>query len=69
MKSTARVARNADGRDWPGAAASRHTPGISRSNLRRHDLSSPGRETIQLRGDFAPGMTVPQHSHPGEEIV
>jgi quercetin dioxygenase-like cupin family protein len=44
-------------------------PGISRTDLQRHDLSAPGREVIQVRVDFAPGVTAPNHSHPGEEIV
>lgn len=37
--------------------------------MQRHDLSIPGREAIQARVDFAPGVTVARHSHPGEEIV
>jgi quercetin dioxygenase-like cupin family protein len=45
------------------------TPGITRTDLQQHDLSIPGRETIQTRVDFAPGATAPRHKHPGEEIV
>ena len=44
-------------------------PGITRTDLQQHDLSMSGRETIQTRVDFAPGAKVPQHRHPGEEIV
>jgi quercetin dioxygenase-like cupin family protein len=44
-------------------------PGITRTNLQRHDLSVPGREAVQVRVDFAPGAAFPRHSHPGEEIV
>jgi quercetin dioxygenase-like cupin family protein len=44
-------------------------PGLSRTDLQRHDLSIPGREAIQVRVDFAPGAVAPRHSHPGEEIV
>lgn len=44
-------------------------PGIGRINLQRHDLSMPGREVVQVRVDFAPGSSFPEHSHPGEEIV
>ena len=44
-------------------------PGIKRTDLQRHDLSVPGRETVQVRVDFAPGVLAPRHSHPGEEIV
>jgi quercetin dioxygenase-like cupin family protein len=49
--------------------AQAQVPGISRTDLQRHDLSAPGREMIQVRVDFAPGVTAPNHSHPGEEIV
>jgi len=44
-------------------------PGVSRTDLQRHDLATPGREVIQVRVDFAPGALAPSHSHPGEEIV
>jgi len=43
--------------------------GIKRTDLQQHDLSDPGREVIQVRVDFAPGVAFPPHSHPGEEIV
>jgi len=42
---------------------------IKRTELQRHDLSIPGREAIQVRGDFPPGAAVPRHTHPGEELV
>ena len=41
----------------------------TRTDLQRHDLSIPGRETVQVRVDFDPGATAPKHTHPGEEIV
>jgi quercetin dioxygenase-like cupin family protein len=44
-------------------------PGITRTDLLRHDLSAPGREVIQVRVDFAPGVSFPPHSHPGEEMA
>jgi quercetin dioxygenase-like cupin family protein len=44
-------------------------PGIKRTDLQRHDLSTPGREMIQVRVDIAPGVLAPNHSHPGEEII
>ena len=43
--------------------------GIKRTDLQRNDLSSPGREVIQVLVEFAPGVAFPNHSHPGEEIV
>jgi quercetin dioxygenase-like cupin family protein len=44
-------------------------PGITRTDLQRHDLGVPGREVVQVRVDFAPGAVAPEHSHPGEEIA
>ena len=44
-------------------------PGTKRTDLQRHDLSAPGREVVQVRVDFAPGVAFGKHSHPGEEIV
>jgi quercetin dioxygenase-like cupin family protein len=43
--------------------------GIKRTDVQRHDLGVPGREVIQVRVDFAPGVAFPNHSHPGEEIA
>jgi quercetin dioxygenase-like cupin family protein len=43
--------------------------GVVRTELQRHDLSTPGREAIQMRIAIAPGVTFPDHSHPGEEII
>ena len=44
-------------------------PGIKRTDALRHDLGVPGREVIQVRVDFAPGVAFGRHSHPGEEIA
>jgi quercetin dioxygenase-like cupin family protein len=44
-------------------------PGVKRTDLQRHDLSTPGREVIQVRVDIAPGLAFPRHTHPGEEII
>ena len=49
--------------------ASAQQPGIKRTDLQRHDLSVPGREVIQVRVDFDPGVVSPNHTHPGEEII
>ena len=43
--------------------------GITRTDLLQHDLSVPGREVVQVRVDFPPGVVAPRHRHPGEEIV
>ena len=44
-------------------------PGVTRTDLLRHDLGVSGREVIQVRVDLAPGVAFPPHSHPGEEIA
>ena len=44
-------------------------PGVTRTDLQRHDLGIPGREVVQARVDIAPGSLAARHSHPGEEIV
>ena len=44
-------------------------PGARRTELQRHDLSTPGREVIQVRVDIDPGYFFPGHTHPGEEII
>ena len=44
-------------------------PGIKRTDLLRQDLSVPGREIVQVRVDFAPGVEFGKHNHPGEEIA
>jgi quercetin dioxygenase-like cupin family protein len=43
--------------------------GIRRTDVLRHDLGVPGREVIQVRVDFAPGVAFGKHSHPGAEIA
>ena len=44
-------------------------PGTKRTPLQQHDLSTPGREVVQVRVDFDPGYAFPRHTHPGEEII
>ena len=44
-------------------------PGVTRTDLLQQDLGVSGREVIQVRVDFAPGVAFPPHSHPGEEIA
>jgi quercetin dioxygenase-like cupin family protein len=44
-------------------------PGVTRTDLLRHDLGASGREVVQVRVDLAPGVAFPPHSHPGEEIA
>jgi len=41
----------------------------TRTILQRYDMSIPGREAVQARIDFGPGVAAPPHTHPGEEII
>ena len=43
--------------------------GTSRTDLQRHDLSVPGPEVVQVRGELDPGVSSPKHWHPAEESV
>jgi quercetin dioxygenase-like cupin family protein len=43
--------------------------GTSRTELQRQDLSTAGREVIQVRVELDPGTVAPSHRHPGEEII
>ena len=51
------------------AAQGPRPSGTTRTDLQRHDLSTPGLEVLQARVDFAPGSSFPRHKHPGEEII
>jgi len=44
-------------------------PGVTRTDLQRHDLGAAGYETVQARIEIAPGITAPWHTHPGEEVI
>lgn len=41
----------------------------TRTDLQRRDLSVPGREVVQVIVGFAPGVTAPRHTHPGDEVI
>jgi quercetin dioxygenase-like cupin family protein len=49
--------------------AQQQQPGTKRTDLQRHDLSTRGREVVQVRVDFPPGVAFGKHKHSGEEIV
>ncbi|HKT29863.1 cupin domain-containing protein [Dyella sp.] len=53
----------------PQAASAQTLQGTHRQELSRHNLGMPGYEEIQLRVDIDPGVTAPNHRHPGEEII
>ena len=44
-------------------------PGITRSDIVRHDLGVAEREVIQVRVDFAQRVAFGRHSHPGAEVA
>jgi len=50
-------------------AAQARQPGVRRTELQRHDLSTPGREVVQVRVELGPRVAFARHRHPGEEIV
>lgn len=43
--------------------------GITRTDLRRHDLSASGREIIRNRVGISPEAPLVKHGHPDEEII
>ena len=49
--------------------ATEQVPGLTRTDLQRHDLSVPGREIIQNRVDIDRDAPAIRHWHPGEEII
>lgn len=53
----------------PYAAHAQQMAGIHRTDLSRNNLDIPGYEEVQARVDLAPGVTAPNHKHPGEEII
>jgi quercetin dioxygenase-like cupin family protein len=43
-------------------------PGFTRTLLQKGDVSAPGREAVQVRAEFDPGVAAGKHTHPGEEL-
>lgn len=43
--------------------------GVKRTDLQKHDLSTPGKEMVQARIDFEAHSAFGKHSHPGEEVI
>jgi quercetin dioxygenase-like cupin family protein len=52
-----------------GAGAHAQVAGLGRTDLLKENLATPGKELVQVRVDFAPGVQAPRHSHPGEEVA
>lgn len=52
----------------PHATLAQQT-GVKRTDILRNDLDIPGREVIQVRVDFAPGVAFGYHTHPGVEVA
>ena len=42
---------------------------IQRTDLVQKDISVPGKEVLQVRVDFNPGVASINHRHPGEEVA
>lgn len=42
---------------------------VQRTDLIKSDISVPGKEVVQVRVDFAPGVFAVSHRHPGEEVA
>ncbi|PKA43628.1 cupin domain-containing protein (plasmid) [Rhizobium sullae] len=42
---------------------------LQRTDLLKNDVDIPGRQVVQVRVDFAPGVLAARHSHPGEEVA
>lgn len=56
--------------ETPSAAPTKNwQQGLSRTDLVRQDLGAADREVIQARVDFEPGVTSPNHAHPGVEVA
>ncbi|MGE8068013.1 cupin domain-containing protein [Pseudomonas sp. NPDC089569] len=51
------------------APAKNWQAGLTRTDLVRRDLDVEGREVIQVRVDFDPGVVSPKHAHPGVEVA
>jgi len=43
-------------------------PGFTRAVLQTQDLSTPNRNAVVARAEFAPGGAAGKHTHPGEEL-
>lgn len=54
---------------YTNSASAQTKSGISRTELQRHDMSTPGTEVVQAHIDFEPGTAFGNHNHPGEEII
>lgn len=50
-------------------AAVEAAPGLWRTDVQRHDLSTPGREVVQAHVDITTDSPPIRHYHPGEEII
>jgi quercetin dioxygenase-like cupin family protein len=42
--------------------------GFTRTAIQTQDLSIPGRNAVQVRAEFDPGVAAGRHTHPGEEL-
>jgi quercetin dioxygenase-like cupin family protein len=52
---------------WIGATNAQ-PPGLKSTVLQRGDISFPGREVVTVQNESQPGVRIPRHTHPGEEV-
>jgi quercetin dioxygenase-like cupin family protein len=41
---------------------------IKRTPVLKADVAAPGHEAVVVRAELDPGLSVPRHTHPGDEI-
>ena len=51
-----------------GSTLCAQNPGLQRTVVTRGDTTVPGRETVIVKVELAPGASAGRHTHPGEEI-
>jgi quercetin dioxygenase-like cupin family protein len=56
------------GASWQPSSRTSSAP-ISSTDLQQHDLSTPGREVVQVRVDIGQTAPLVKHTHPGEAII
>jgi quercetin dioxygenase-like cupin family protein len=49
-------------------AAAAASAQIKRTPVLKADVAAPGHEAVVVRAELDPGLSVPRHTHPGDEI-
>jgi len=53
---------------WGVQALNAQQPGFTRKMVQDQELSVDGRHVVVATAEFAPGVSVGKHTHPGEEV-